>query len=546
MCASSTLQQVSSSCTTVTLPNIMDLRSCLVVPDDLCSTPDRITDFTESLISCAVEAIQDIDEPSQLFLMEGLITPILERIGLGPIVKAIFGICKAIGGAMDTLENLSFGVLGLVMEPTKDVVSGILPLPDCSANSIRGTVSCNEPITLSIPASTGVEKCFNYVKSSCNKKKVNKGPVVVDLFKTISCLTSKVFDMSQPEGIASLGCSVVTGWAKGTTVGRPAINIDLTSILPGGSLISNLLPKPPKPQDDNEGIISSVIGGILPHPSDSSSDKPGGIVGSVMDTIGGILPHPSDSSSDKPGGLVGSVVDTIGGILPHPSDSSSDKPGGLVGSVVDTIGGILPHPPDPTSDKPGGLVGSVMDTIGGILPQPSDSSSDKPGGLVGSVMDTIGGILPRPPDSSSDKPGGLLSIVPDVLSPSSQDSDKPKGLLSSIADTLTPSLPSLTPNKGTDQDGGDSTAKDSSKPSGLIGGVLDVLTPSQPKKESDAEAADSTSKDSSKPSGLLGGVLDILTPDSKSSSSDGDTDASSKDKKKPQGLLSSVAGALNL
>ncbi|KAL1468837.1 hypothetical protein MTO96_041232, partial [Rhipicephalus appendiculatus] len=39
----------------------MDLDKCFVIPEDLCTNPDMLMPFTESLISCGLAAIADLE-----------------------------------------------------------------------------------------------------------------------------------------------------------------------------------------------------------------------------------------------------------------------------------------------------------------------------------------------------------------------------------------------------------------------------------------------------------------------------------------------------
>ncbi|KAH7943624.1 hypothetical protein HPB52_009608 [Rhipicephalus sanguineus] len=128
----------------------------------------------------------------------------------------MFEVCKTVGGIMDTVDNLSFGIVGSIIDPVKKLLS-LLPVPDCSANSIKGTVKCGNRISVKLP-------------SSLNAK---EGPALVDLFETISCLSGKAFDATTPEGITGLACSVLTGWAKSARV------IDIKSLLPFVSILPN-------------------------------------------------------------------------------------------------------------------------------------------------------------------------------------------------------------------------------------------------------------------------------------------------------------------
>nr|XP_037286744.1 uncharacterized protein LOC119179728 isoform X1 [Rhipicephalus microplus] len=182
VCTALPLNTADSSCTTESLPSFMNLDTCFVIPEDLCTNPDMLMPFTESLISCGLAAIADLELPSKLYLVEGIVVNLLKNFGLGKITSAAFGVCKAMGGILDTLDNLSLGILGNVIEPVKKLMS-LLPLPDCSANSIKGTVKCGSRISVKLPSSLNAKECFKHVRTTCSLTKANKGPALVDLFR---------------------------------------------------------------------------------------------------------------------------------------------------------------------------------------------------------------------------------------------------------------------------------------------------------------------------------------------------------------------------
>nr|XP_037286746.1 uncharacterized protein LOC119179728 isoform X2 [Rhipicephalus microplus] len=157
VCTALPLNTADSSCTTESLPSFMNLDTCFVIPEDLCTNPDMLMPFTESLISCGLAAIADLELPSKLYLVEGIVVNLLKNFGLGKITSAAFGVCKAMGGILDTLDNLSLGILGNVIEPVKKLMS-LLPLPDCSANSIKGTVKCGSRISVKLPSSLNAKE----------------------------------------------------------------------------------------------------------------------------------------------------------------------------------------------------------------------------------------------------------------------------------------------------------------------------------------------------------------------------------------------------
>lgn len=254
---------------------------------------------------------------------------------------------------MDTVDNLSFGIIGSIIDPVKSALA-LLPLPDCSANSIKGTVKCGDRIKVKLPSSLKVKECFKHVKGTCNLIKADKGPALVDLFETISCLSGKAFDATTPEGITDLACGVMTGWAKNARI-LESLQVLLPIPLPGlgiGSISSSS--STTSEDSESKGLVSNVLDivtdplSILKPHGDSDSDKPNGLVSSVLDVVTnplqGLGSQQDDSSDDKPKGLVSSVLDAVTNPLSvldiqHDDDSSGDneKPKGLVSSVLDVI-----------------------------------------------------------------------------------------------------------------------------------------------------------------------------------------------------------------
>ncbi|XP_065312142.2 protein IWS1 homolog [Dermacentor albipictus] len=460
----------------------MDLDKCIVIPEDLCTNPDMLMPFTESLISCAVAAISDLELPSKLFLMEGIVENVLKSFGFGKITSALFGVCKAVGGIMDTLDNLSLGILSTVIDPLKKAVV-LLPLPDCSANSIKGSVKCGDRIKVSLPSSLKAKECFKHVKGTCNLIKANKGPALVDLFETINCLSEKAFDATTPEGITGLACSVMSGWAKNARIleGLPKLlplPIPLLGI--GGSSTSS---SSPSQDDESKGLLSNVLD-------------------VVTDPLSILKPH-GDSDSDKSTGLVSSVLDAVTNPLDMLTDPLS----------------ILKPNGDSDSDKPTGLVSSILDAVTnplqGLGSQEDDSSADKPKGLVSSVLDAV------------TNPLSALDIQHDE--DSAGDNEKPKGLISTALDALTPSHQQ------------DDDSNDSDKPKGLISGMLDAITSPVLDLGSQTKDDSGSSEDSDKPQGLLSSVLGIGSKHDDDSKSQ-DTPESTSEDKQPHGLLSNLFG----
>ncbi|KAL3222027.1 hypothetical protein MRX96_029016 [Rhipicephalus microplus] len=447
--------------------------------------------FTESLISCGLAAIADLELPSKLYLVEGIVVNLLKNFGLGKITSAAFGVCKAMGGILDTLDNLSLGILGNVIEPVKKLMS-LLPLPDCSANSIKGTVKCGSRISVKLPSSLNAKECFKHVRTTCSLTKANKGPALVDLFETIGCLSGKAFDATTPEGLTGLACSVLTGWAKSARV------IDLNSLLPfplplpglgGGSSSSSSGDK-----DESKGLVSDVLG-------------------AVTDPLSILKAHDSDSGSS---GLISTVLDAVSDPLsilkPHDSDSGS---GGLISNVLDAVTDPLSILKPTDSDSGGsGLISNVLEAVTDPLSilKPHDSDSANKGlisNALGAVTDPLSILKPQDDVSSDDKSHGLLSSVFDAVTPNNDDDSKSKGLFSGLIDA---GIHPISDSDSTSSDDSHTSASDDKeKPKGLISGMLDAITSPLQSHDSDKKG-------------------------------DSDTDDSATEDKQPHGLLSNVFG----
>ncbi|XP_037521303.1 uncharacterized protein LOC119398532 [Rhipicephalus sanguineus] len=502
---------------------------------------DLDADITEA--ECAVAAITDLELPSKLYLMEGIVVNILKNFGFGQIASAMFEVCKTVGGIMDTVDNLSFGIVGSIIDPVKKLLS-LLPVPDCSANSIKGTVKCGNRISVKLPSSLNAKECFKHVSLTCIGSKANKGPALVDLFETISCLSGKAFDATTPEGITGLACSVLTGWAKSARV------IDIKSLLPfplpiplpglGGSSSSTS-------EDGSKGLVSDVLGAItdplgILTPNDDDSGGNGlisNVLGAVTDPLGILKPHDDDSGGN---GLIsnvlGAVTDPLGILTPHDDDSGGN---GLISNVLSAVTdplGIL----KPNDDDSGGnglisnVLGAVTDPLGILKPHDDDSSGDKPQEL-------------NDDSTTEDKqPHGLLSNVFGIVQQKPQTQDQQSQLMS-LPEQLqgTPqnqtSFSEANDQRNPQSEGGaaNSNSKVSAKPKGLLSGLLGgFLGPDTATKASDQDESGSLSTSSEQVASTTTKPSDVAVESPEEVESE--TANNSNEPAKPTGLLSGLLG----
>ncbi|KAM7304521.1 putative secreted protein [Ixodes scapularis] len=132
----------------------------------------------ESVAHCAVNGISDLNLGSQLYLIEGALTFLLERAGLGLLADAIQGLCK-------------------------------LSLLDCSGFSLDNEAICAEPIVLNFPTALGLGKCVGDMAEVCIEGNPATDTLVKSIFDFLTCTVENVFSNNVGSLLTDLVCSLL-------------------------------------------------------------------------------------------------------------------------------------------------------------------------------------------------------------------------------------------------------------------------------------------------------------------------------------------------
>ncbi|XP_075559948.1 uncharacterized protein LOC142591510 [Dermacentor variabilis] len=174
----------------------------------MCTNPANVVQVTENIFLCAVKGIANFDIGSQLFLLEGIVTEVLQRFGFGPLVNAIYSLCKSVGGMVGAVSKAGKTLFGGIFEPIIDVATAVLPLGDCTGLTVAGEVMCGAPVVLRFPSEFNIGRCLNTTASTCVGTHPNKALVVQQFFQTVTCVfTSIIAAPGVP--VTSLFCTVV-------------------------------------------------------------------------------------------------------------------------------------------------------------------------------------------------------------------------------------------------------------------------------------------------------------------------------------------------
>ncbi|XP_037571650.1 uncharacterized protein LOC119453675 [Dermacentor silvarum] len=196
------------SCTQVTLPNIFNFGECLGHPQDVCHDPANVVTVVENVFICAVMGISHLDIGSQLFLLEGIITEVLQRFGLGSLVNTIYSLCKSVGGMVGTVSKVGKSLFGGMLGSLVDTATSVLPLGDCTGLNVAGSIMCGRPVVFQLPSALNVGKCLNTTLSTCVGTHPNQALVIQQFFQAVTCVIMSV--LAAPGlSVTSLLCTVV-------------------------------------------------------------------------------------------------------------------------------------------------------------------------------------------------------------------------------------------------------------------------------------------------------------------------------------------------
>ncbi|XP_040063111.1 uncharacterized protein LOC8028235 [Ixodes scapularis] len=168
-----------TSCFNLTISNVLGIGECLGTAGNVCTEDtDGVAGLVSALLVCAVNGISDLNLGSQLYLIEGALTFLLERAGLGLLADAIQGLCK-------------------------------LSLLDCSGFSLDNQAICAEPIVLNFPTALGLGKCVGDMAEVCIEGNPATDTLVKSIFDFLTCTVENVFSYNVGSLLTDLVCSLL-------------------------------------------------------------------------------------------------------------------------------------------------------------------------------------------------------------------------------------------------------------------------------------------------------------------------------------------------
>lgn len=206
--AISAASAADQSCIQVTLPNIFHFGECLGQTQDMCSNPMEVVVVAENILLCAVNGISHLDIGSQLFLLEGLFTEVLQRFGLGSMVNMIFSLCKTMGGAVNVASKIGGGFFGGIFGGIVDTATSMLPLGDCTGLHVAGDIMCGQPVVFQFPSALNIGKCLNTTMSMCVGTQANQALIIQQFFQAVTCVFMSIL-AAPGYSVTSLFCTVV-------------------------------------------------------------------------------------------------------------------------------------------------------------------------------------------------------------------------------------------------------------------------------------------------------------------------------------------------
>ncbi|CAN7941526.1 unnamed protein product [Ixodes hexagonus] len=172
-----------AKCINVTLPNVLDLGSCLGPTLRTCpDTSDGLLLKLARVLRCILQILSQVGNPvSVLHNLAGLFEAVVERLGLSADISALSKIlCQPLG----------------------------LPILNCDSIS-PGDIACKRPIDISLPSAFNIGLCFNSTLLFCAEGSTVTEPILNELVKSLRCILSVAPEDLQLGLARSLACPLV-------------------------------------------------------------------------------------------------------------------------------------------------------------------------------------------------------------------------------------------------------------------------------------------------------------------------------------------------
>ncbi|KAM7315851.1 putative secreted protein [Ixodes scapularis] len=177
------LRTANAECINVTLPNVLDLGSCLGTTLVTCpDTSDGLLLDLQTITRCVLEILPQVGDPIQVLdSVLDLLEVVLERLGLSFDVRVLSEIlCRPLG----------------------------LPIFNCGNTNARNS-TCGPPLQVTLPSGFNVGHCMNRTLLFCAEGTPVTDPVVRELVKALSCILSGAPEDIQLNLVQSLVCPLV-------------------------------------------------------------------------------------------------------------------------------------------------------------------------------------------------------------------------------------------------------------------------------------------------------------------------------------------------
>ncbi|KAM7315849.1 putative secreted protein [Ixodes scapularis] len=173
----------NAKCINVTLPNVLNLGSCLGPTLVTCpDTSDGLLVDLARILRCVLQILPQVGNPvSVLHNLVGLLEAVVARLGLSPDIGALSKIlCEPLG----------------------------LPVFNCGAIS-PGNITCETPIDISLPSVFNIGHCLNTTLLFCAEGSTITEPILNELVRSLGCILSAAPEGLQLDLARSLVCPLV-------------------------------------------------------------------------------------------------------------------------------------------------------------------------------------------------------------------------------------------------------------------------------------------------------------------------------------------------
>ncbi|KAM7295934.1 uncharacterized protein ISCGN_021151 [Ixodes scapularis] len=147
----------NSTCTKITLPNVLGLDECLGSTGNTCtSNNDNAMDALGNLFLCVLQGMGDLDDLTKVAVALQLLGVRSDTEIIGNVVKILKYLCKLVNA-------------------------------NCEALNVNANIPCGNPIVLNVPSSLGIDECLGMNTQVCDIGEVAKENDIQYLLEVMKC-----------------------------------------------------------------------------------------------------------------------------------------------------------------------------------------------------------------------------------------------------------------------------------------------------------------------------------------------------------------------